>query len=302
MISFQQQYQQTQRITMDFQTNTLTAIKLWLNTAKDIIMQELGLEVIEETKTITTVASQQTYDLTVRFWRMKTVTYTTGSIPYTLEPVESQEMWNELNATRATDTSDIPSHYFIKRPLGINEAQLALFPTPANASDTITYIYEAKEKDMTADDYSTGTVTVTNGDATVTGAGGATFTAQVVGRYFRATNDGDWYRIETYTDSSNIELNKKFEGTTAAGASYEIVEALPVPESLHVLPIYFAAAHVYMTKKDPQNEVKYMSLFNDGLRRAKENMGLGKTTSQVFYAKGFKRPVTNPNYSPRTIT
>lgn len=73
----------------------------------------------------------------------------------------------------------------------------------------------------TSDDYSTGTVALTNGDETVTLTGG-TFPTTVVTRLFRfALSAGSqWYGVATRTDDTHIELSQAYVGTTTTSTSY----------------------------------------------------------------------------------
>jgi hypothetical protein len=67
--------------------------------------------------------------------------------------------------------------------------------------------------------YSTGTVTVTNGDATVTGAGGATFGQNLVGSIFSSA-DGLYYVVDSVTNATTLELTTVYAGGTLAGQAY----------------------------------------------------------------------------------
>ena len=69
-----------------------------------------------------------------------------------------------------------------------------------------------------------GTVTVTNNSAAVVGVGTA-FAASDVGRQFRSGTSGPVYSIATHTDATNITIDRVYGGTTAAGASYTILDA-----------------------------------------------------------------------------
>lgn len=72
--------------------------------------------------------------------------------------------------------------------------------------------------------YETGTVTATNGSATIGGIG-TTFTAAMVGRKFRKGTDSAWYRIKTYTNATTIALDRNYTGTTdATGTTYSIFQ------------------------------------------------------------------------------
>jgi len=70
--------------------------------------------------------------------------------------------------------------------------------------------------------YNTGTVTVTNGDATVVGVG-TTFTTEVTaGDLFTIQRTGVPYIVASVTDDTNLELTTTYSGTTGSGKAYSI--------------------------------------------------------------------------------
>lgn len=76
------------------------------------------------------------------------------------------------------------------------------------------------------EEYSTGTVTVTNGDETVTGAGGAAWTDSMAGGVFVST-DGVHYVIDSITDGTHLELATVYGGATLGGQSYDMYPRIP---------------------------------------------------------------------------
>lgn len=92
------------------------------------------------------------------------------------------------------------------------------------------YEWSRKKQEIiisTATDYSTGTVTMTNGDATVTGSS-TVWTSGMVDRYINVGNE--LYVIGTFTSSTSIEIKDlngtsvTFPGTTTASLSYVIFQ------------------------------------------------------------------------------
>jgi hypothetical protein len=73
--------------------------------------------------------------------------------------------------------------------------------------------------------YKTGTVTVTNGSATVTGAGTAFVGSVLAGQGFAAP-DGKIYEIDTVVSATQITLASPYLGATAAGAAYTILPTI----------------------------------------------------------------------------
>jgi hypothetical protein len=71
--------------------------------------------------------------------------------------------------------------------------------------------------------YTTGTVTVNNGSTAVVGSG-TTFTSAMVGRQFIVDSQLPFYTIITFTDATNIVLDRPFSGTSISGSSDWAIE------------------------------------------------------------------------------
>lgn len=83
-------------------------------------------------------------------------------------------------------------------------------------------------------DYTTGTVSIAATTGVVTGSG-TTFTADMVGRGFKATGHTQWYRVKTYTNATSITIEDDLDDATSAytggaisGATYTIEAVSPV--------------------------------------------------------------------------
>ena len=74
---------------------------------------------------------------------------------------------------------------------------------------------------QTIQNYETGTVTVTNGSRTVSGAGGASFTSSMIGRYLKLTRDLELYEIINVVGGELI-LREPYIGATGSGNTYVI--------------------------------------------------------------------------------
>lgn len=80
-----------------------------------------------------------------------------------------------------------------------------------------------KYRGSTNANYSTGTLSVTNGDATVTGSGTAwnTITNVEAGEYIQLP-DSKWYKIISVASDTSLEIEIDYQGATLAGQSYVI--------------------------------------------------------------------------------
>lgn len=83
------------------------------------------------------------------------------------------------------------------------------------------YYIQDKGVIETVDDYSTGTVAITNGTKTVTGTS-TVFTAAMVGRKIRINDGNPYYRIASFTSTTEIALEDNYQGDTETAATYTI--------------------------------------------------------------------------------
>ncbi len=261
-------------------------------------MSELGRSHTEKTQTASTVEDQQFYTLPSEALYVKSVKVTSSSIEYPLEPIIDQDTWDIFNAA-ITGTTDIPTFYFVRPGFGVGGTEIGLFPIPSSSGNTITLIYEAGDRDLNIDKFTTGTVTVTNGDATITHSATG-FTAAMVGRYFQTDDDRTWYRVASFTDTSNMELENVFEGTSGAAQSYQIAEIFNIPEELQILPVYYALSHFYDMRHDDTKSLKYRAIFDKELRDGKRRW-IHKTRGSVINRRR-QFHLRSPNFPPRNLS
>jgi len=179
-------------------------------------------------QTASTAEDQQRYHYPQNIYPpLVSATIEVGDVDYPLTIIQSQSEWDQLNQVDFSGTT-IPQYIFPMRD------HFEVWPIPQEDDNTITLIGNMLDRDMTADDYTTGTVTVAENDATITGAG-TTFTAAMEGRWFQTTNDQYWYRLDTYTDGTHFELESVFEGADGAAQTYTIGESPEIPPELHEL-------------------------------------------------------------------
>ena len=285
----------------DSTSTSLTFFKLMMNVGYKQILADLGKPIIEKTQTSTLVANQQNYQFPPDYLFLKSVTVTQSSIAYPIQEEESQEIWDLLNA-KSTQTAAVPELYFLRPSFGVSGGEILFSPTPSTAN-TYTIIYEATDKDLGTDKYTTGSIAVTNGSATVTGTS-TTFTAAMVGRYLKLdSGDGLWYKVSSYTSATVITLENVYEGATATGAAYQIAEIFSLPEEMQILPCYFSLWHYFAIKKDVTQETKYMALFTNGLEQGKKRHSTKSRSAIVRSKKWASRwSMAVPGHFPTEIS
>lgn len=103
----------------------------------------------------------------------------------------------------------------------------------------------------TTDQYSTGTITLTNASASVVGSG-TTFTASHVGQQLKV--NGFVFTISSFTNTTTIGIDQTWLGATAASNSFQILQAYITPS-----PTDF---HAFYTVIDPTNNWRLRLGFN----------------------------------------
>jgi hypothetical protein len=282
METFQDQYTFAQNVTGDSSAAQLVTFKADINKGGVRFLNALGRKFNKEYKKTNIVSAQQYYQTTADTLRISTVRVLNGTTYFTPELVASEDDWNDLNAI--TTSGSVPTHYYIR---GFNE--VGLYPIPsANVTNGMIISLEPQHTLLTAADFTTGTVTVTNGSITITHSASG-FTPQMVGRYFQVTDstDGKWYRIGAYTSSSVVTLENYYEGISGSGRTFRIGEVMKVPQGYQTAPVYYALEMYYLSQSDRTTADSYRIRFKEDLKDAKKTYG--RSTSQVGVKRGLGR-------------
>lgn len=277
-LSFQDIYKLAQTLvqdnTTDLQGSTLdplTFLKMQINIGVRILYNDIGGLNLEKNRTYTTSTSSNIHDLPSDCARIKTLYRVVGSQRYIAERIHDEDRWQNILSANYNTTSDYLRYVFARR------SSFEIWPQPSTATADLYMIYEPIVKDLSQDDYTTGTIsTLTNGQSTVTGSG-TTFTSAMVGRFIKINNDGQWYEIESYSSATSITLVKAYDGATISGgsASYTIGEMPRLPGATHHIPAYFAAWQYFLGfRRNPEQALIYKGMYDEYLRWAKESFNL----------------------------
>jgi hypothetical protein len=279
MLTFNQIYSETQSQVQDTDATSLIVIKRGINQAMHKFGAILNRDWRVQYRTFSTVASQQFYQMPEDAIRMKSLTVSVGSITYPLTEIVDEEYWQQLN--RRVQTGTVPEYYFIK-----GADQYGIWPIPS-AIATATIEFEPNMRDMSADDYSIGTIAVTAASAAVVGTG-TTFTASMVGRTLfvdptGGTGDGAGYKVQSFTDTTHITLENNYAGATATGKTYLLGEVPDIPDEFHEALIDYAAYRYYRRRRDLQTAKDLKAAFDEALVLCQQNYS-SKSASQYFRA------------------
>lgn len=266
------------------------------------IERKLDTFVSEQTATFTTVTDVLTdggYQLPRGFVSLSDLYVTISTRQaHIAHLVEDPVWWGQIVGATTTSTSNELQYARIKG------RRLYLYPTPSSAL-TATIIYFGTSKDLSQADYITGTITtLANAGTAVTGSG-STWTAQMVGRGFKINADSEWHFIKTFTSTTSIALETKYQGAAiAAGTSaYTIGEICSLPEDIHDLPVTWALWQWFaFYHRDKFLANMYKSQYEEGIENAQmEYSTAGSGVIIQGRTDGNSFPV-NPNWYPSGMT
>lgn len=192
---------------------------------------------------------------------MDSATITIGNLKYTLTPIYDQQMWNWWNALQIQPTA-IPQFFFPRKN------DFGIWPIPTGAY-TITFQRFYRDRNLLVPDYLTGTVSLTNGSATITGSG-TTFTPAMVGRWITVTDtsvpgEGYWYRIGAYVSATVLTMETDWAAISVSGAAYRIGESPEMPEEGHTILASGTAADFYGgLRSDTAKATQFDNMFWSG--------------------------------------
>ena len=221
------------------------------------------------------VAGQQYYTFPEDMVRITEVKANTGGYNWPLVNVDSEALWNRFNVI-PSNTVIVPQFYFIR---GRNE--VGLYPIPSVSTTAGLIIsYEPRMIDMTIDDVTTTTVTVSNGSALITSPS-TNFNTNMAGMYFTVTDgsDGNWYPITAAT-ATQLTLENVYQGTSGTAVPCQIGLVPDVPEEFHLGLVYYAAYQFYLKRNDMGSATLYKGLYEDLLMQYKQAYA-NKTTGVV---------------------
>jgi hypothetical protein len=308
-LSFEDMYTMVQNKTFDSTSNSLTQFKQDLNDSVRVIHGVRRWPFLEVTKTRTTVASQRAYEIPNSIRKLISLYVTVGTTIYRPRPIFDQTYWENILAAR-TGEDDAAQFMFVRG------GQVELDPIPATSGNVITFRGRKRVRDMTAANYTTGTITsIANGATTVT-ASGTNFTPAMAGRFIKfsgANGDGMWYEIASITDATHLELVKPYEGTSIVAASdtFVIGDMPALPENYQILPVYRTLALHFDRLQDITMATNYWRKYDGGYEAglSPEIRGLLRQMINDFQETvegNYIEPLTrfelrNPNFPPDTI-
>lgn len=265
------------------------------------VLTELGRQVTENTRLTTLEANLGDYQVAPDCIWPKTIWVTSGTTKYKLTEEPSEDKWTMKTSSQV---SGIPSEFHFSPRFGIGGGVLELNPIPGSPYQ-MKMVYEATEKDLGQVKYTTGTVSLTNRSATVTGIG-TNFQADMVNRYFRLNGtQGErlWYRVKEFMGSAELKLEQYYHGNDVTEQPFIIAEIFALPEDCQMLPLYFAAWEWWLTKGNSGKIGEFEKKYITGMSIAKKTHATTTRNNIVNQNTPiFPFGEVYPSYYPTAIT
>lgn len=276
------------KMAQDTSGTALTFLKMMYNVGYKTVLTEFGRQVTESEAVLDLESGKRQYQVPPDCMWPKQLTLLDGTGRTPMSEVASERMWSMM---KSNSVQGSPTHYHFKPTFGYSSGVLEIYPTPGGNQYDLEMVYETRDKDLATAAYNTGTVTLTNDDATVTGAGGAAFTSAMIGRYLIPTYAGGEnlpYRIVAVTSGSVLEMQNNYSGETKSGASYKIVEIPNLPDDMHIIPAYFALEAWWSSQGNPTKQAEFEKKWVIGMARAKKTHAV--TTHDSSFAGALDSP------------
>lgn len=242
------------------------------------------LEVDEQ---VATIAAQEYVEIPNKIRRVMSIRQQNGSDPtdviYIPRMIFDSNMWDTILGA-LLGQSDVPRFAYQRNN------RLYIQPVPSTTGNIVRIRGRVDLKDLTIDDYTTGTIVTATLDSTAIVGSGTTWTTSMAGRYIRITEtnaalggDGYWYEIASVTDATHLVLKAPYQGTSiaAGSAAYVLGQITYEPETYQMAPIYRAVAQFWDYKENMALSGRYWRLYDGGQEAGLSN-GVGGLIAQML--------------------
>ena len=213
------------------------------------------------------VANQQYYQVPIDAIRVGNITVKlSNGYQYPLEQIRDEMDWRKLNIYNYT--SNYIWYYFV-----YGNDQIGLYPIPAaTIAQGLRYVYQPQDVDLTKADYTTGTVTIANGSATVTGTGTAWTQPAHGNMQLQVTDgsDGEFYEIIAVNSTTSLTLKTHYVGPSVTTTTYRLGQMFIFPGEYDDVPVDYALSRFYESHNNPQRATYHMNKFKEQVNDAVE--------------------------------
>lgn len=264
----------------DTSTRAQTVILAGINEGLTLFRSKLKRYFALETRKLDFNINQAIYQAPEDLIRGNALYFWRGGERMPLNEVKNPDEWDMLIQRQ---TSGLPTDY-----RWISNDLFEIYPTPdANylrsngEGGEINYLRRAKP--LSQQDYSTGTVQMTNGSNAVVGTG-TTWSSGMVGRFLRladGSDDVNYYRVIAVADATHLTVENNFDGGNQTGTSYKIGEQPNIPQEYHWALISKGLHRYFRARRDRGQAKDYSDDFNLVMLQAAGEYS-GSDVSQVI--------------------
>lgn len=282
------------QLSLDFLTfsndpNAATLSKSLMNTAVHYVMSLEDWNFNKDSKTYTSTASQQDFTIPMNCAKVRYVEIYSGSLWYVPNEIKSGTLWRKLNYTPVY--SDIPQFWYISN----STQKVSIFPIITSAGNLVKVGFTKKLKDLSAADYTTGTVSAVANGTAITGAG-ATFTTSMIGRSLQVSGtntivDGMWFDIIDVPTAATLTV-KQMIPAAITGATYTISELIPFMDGFENIALFWALDVYYKTREMPALSTYYEKMWTTMLE---DMRGRDMRSADSLLRQQNKIPALDPN-------
>lgn len=244
MLTWQENWQKTQRLAKTNNADDLIQIKQDLNTGYHLFNAKLSRYFTRKQQFTDIIDGQGIYQTpidSVRILGMTVSVSNTYQIP--VKEIRSEFEWRQI--TSYPYDSNWPAYYFV-----IGNDEVALWPTPSqDVANGLRYYYQPQDHDLSVDDVTSTststTVKVVNGSTTVT-ANGSAFDTDMASLWFQVTGqtDNTWYEIISAT-TNTLTLKSAYVSTSGSDLSWRVGQAWIIPQEYTDAPLHYALTNFF---------------------------------------------------------
>lgn len=268
-LSFQETYVKFETISGSTNATDLTQGKQDINIGYSRFNAAIARYFTRKQAFTNLVASQRYYQTPIDSIRVSQVAVVVSTgYEYPLQEVTNEYEWRELLVTPSYATNFI-SHYFV-----YGNDQIGLYPLPSTTiSNGLRFVYQPQDVFLTKDDYTTGTITITNGSVSLTGAGTSWTQAAHGNMQFQVTDgsDGNWYDISSVGSSTSITLKTPYVGPSVAAVTYRLGQVFIFPSEYDDTPVDYALSRFFESHGNPSRAKyhldKYQASVDDAIEK-----------------------------------
>lgn len=226
------------------------------------------------------VANQRYYQIPIDAIRVSSASAlnSSGGPEYPLKQVRDEDEWRNLLSIQSYASSFL-SHYFV-----YGGDQIGVYPLPSTSITTgLRYVYQPQDVALTKDDYSTGTVTIANGSATVTGIGTTWSQATHGNMQLQVTDgsDGNWYEITAVNSTTSLTIKTPYVGASVSSVVYRLGQLFIFPSEYDDTPVDYALSRFFESHGNPTRAKYHSDRYKESVADAIEKYSSSSSSNVI---------------------